>query len=485
MSAAPSRRRDKTPAAEERTLPHNLEAERAVLGAIILHNDAYEKIAQTVTGADFYREAHRLIFDGMERLLERPDGSVDLVTLKEDLAKRGDLDDAGGPVYISALIDGVPRGTNIQHYARIVKEKATLRRLIMQSNRVLTAAYTAEEPASAILTMADRGIVDLQQGALGDAMQSLKQSNPRYIETLEHRIANKGALTGLPTGFAKIDGATLGWQRKDSIILAARPSIGKTAFVLNTARTIAESFRPDTSERCHVAFFSLEMRRVLLEDRMLSSLCGIPSTLLRSGHIFGDDQREQVAQGLGRMQNMNLHIDDTKGRTIFDIRAACRRLRSEHGLDAVIIDYVQLMEGSLERRGATRNEEITDISRRLNVMFGELDVAGIIISQLSRPNENRPDPRPQLKDLRDSGALEQDADLACFLHRRNHKLPGLTQFIIEKARNGPTGVINLDFDRDTTTFKEYEGEPPAEPEPTPVEKKARQKSFFSQRARNN
>lgn len=481
-----SRRRDAKPTdVAERTLPHNLEAERAVLGAILLHNDAYERIAQTITSADFFRRAHALIFESIERLLERATGDVDMVTIKEDLNRRGDLDECGGPVYISALIDGVPRSTNIEHYARIVKEKATLRRLIMQSNRVITAAYAAEEPAASILTMADRGIVDLQNDTLGGAMISLKKSNPAYIEVLEQRIANKGALTGLPTGFSKIDAATLGWQRKDSILIAARPSIGKTAFVLNTARAMAESYRPKTSELCHVAFFSMEMRRTQLEDRLLSSLCGIPSTLLRSGHVFGPEQYEALGVGLARMQRMNLHIDDTKGRTVFDIRAECRRLRSEHGLDAVVIDYIQLMEGSLARKGVTRNEELTDISRRLNVMFGELDVAGLILSQLSRPNENRPDPRPQLKDLRDSGALEQDADLACFLHRKNHKEGGLTHFIMEKARNGPTGTLALDFDRDLTLFKEYEGEPPAEPEPTPIEKKAKQRSFLSQRARNN
>lgn len=481
-----SRRRDPKPTEPtERTLPHNLEAERAVLGAILLHNDAYERIAQKISSADFYRSAHGVIFDSIERLLERPDGDVDMVTIKEDLAKRGDLDEVGGPVYLSGLIDGLPRSTNVEHYAAIVKEKATLRRLIKQSNRVLTAAYAAEDPAASILTMADRGIVDLQNDTIGGAMQSLRKSNPAYIETLEQRIANKGALTGLATGFAKIDAATLGWQRKDSILIAARPSIGKTAFVLNTASAIAESYRPKSTDRCHVAFFSMEMRRTQLEDRLLSSLCGIPSTLLRSGHIFGDEQMAQLGVGLARMQAMNLHIDDTKGRTVFDIRAECRRLRSEHGLDAIIIDYVQLMEGSLERRGATRNEELTDISRRLNIMFGELDVAGLILSQLSRPNDSRPDPRPQLKDLRDSGALEQDADSVCFLHRRNHKEGGLTHFIMEKARNGPTGTLALDFDRDLTLFKEYEGEPPAEPAPTPVEKKTRQRSFLSQRARNN
>lgn len=471
------------PAVAARTLPSNLEAERSVLGAIILHNDAYEKIAKTIDGADFFRDAHRRIFESIERLLEHPGGTVDMVTLKEDLGRVGDLDECGGPVYISALIDGVPRSTNIEHYASIVREKALLRRLIVTSNRIMSSAYAAEEPAAAILTMADRAIIDLQSGAIGGVMKSLDQTHVDYCETLEERIRNKGQLTGLQTGFELINQLTLGWQRKDSIVLAARPSIGKTAFVLNTARSIAESYRPKSTDLCHVAIFSLEMRRVLLEDRFLSSLTGIPSTLLRGGYIFGDEQMAEVATGLARMKALGIHIDDTKGRNIFEIRAECRRLKSEYGLDAVIIDYVQLMAGSLERRGASRNEELTDISRRLNIMFGELNVAGLILSQLSRANENRPDPRPKLSDLRESGALEQDADLVAFLHRRNHKEGGLTQFIVEKARNGPTGVVHLNFDRDITRFSDYEGEPPAEPEKTPEEKKADQLTFIKRAAR--
>lgn len=480
-----SRRRD-TAAGEvvERQLPHNLEAERAVLGAIMLHNDAYERVAKTIAPEDFFRDAHRRIFKSIERLLEHPGGRVDMVTLKEELARRGDLDEVGGPAYISAMIDGVPRGTNVEHYAGIVREKATLCRLIYASNRVLTAAYAAEESASSIVTMADRQIVDIQSSAIGGNMQSLAKTHNAYCATLDERVANKGALTGLETGFKFVNQITMGWQRKDTILLAARPSIGKTAFVLNTARAIAESCRPKSSDLCHVAFFSLEMRRDLLEDRLLASLTGIPSTLIRSGYIIGEESNEALVAGLTRMREINIHIDDTKGRNVFEIRAECRRLKSEYGLDAVIIDYVQLMAGSLERRGATRTEELSDISRRLNIMFGELDVAGLVLSQLSRASENRPDPRPKLSDLRESGALEQDADLVGFLHRKNHKDDGLTQFIVEKARNGPTGTINLMLQRDVTLFTDYEGaEPVPEPVTTPEEKKAAQVSFFRQRAR--
>ena len=458
-----------------RSLPSNLEAERSVLGAILLHNDSYEKIAKTLTGGDFFRNAHRLVYDAIERLLEHPNGMVDLVTLKEELGRSGELDEVGGPAYISALIDGVPRSTNIEHYASIVREKAVYRRIIASSNRILSAAYAAESPAADILTMADRALVDIQTDAIGGHMQSLAKSNDRYCATLEARIANKGQLTGLPTGFKDIDTITMGWQRKDSIVIAARPSIGKTAFVLNTARTMASAGH-------QVAIFSLEMRRELLEDRLLSDLSSVPSTLLRGGYVFGDEQA-QVVEGLGQMRRLGLHIDDTKGRTVSEIRAACRRLRSEQGLDAVIIDYVQLMAGSLSRRGSTRTEELADISRRLNELFGELDVAGFVVSQLSRASESRPDPRPKLSDLRESGALEQDADLVCFLHRKNHKEEGLTQFIVEKARNGPTGTINLLLQRDVTRFSDFEGTVPVEAPETPAERQVRRVSFIKQARR--
>lgn len=472
-------------AVAERTLPHNLEAERSILGAILLHNDAYEKIAKTLEAADFYRDAHRRIFDAIERLLERPGGGVDLVTLKESLGSVGDLDEVGGPAYISALIDGVPRSTNVEHYARIVREKATLRRLIVALNRVTSQAYAAEEPAAAIVTAADRVLVEIQKDALGGAMQSLAKSNVPYAEALDYRIAHKGELTGIPTGFQKIDEMTMGWQRGHHIIVAARPSIGKSAFILNSARAAARAWRRGSdTERNKVAIFSMEMERIELEDRLLSNITGIPSTLLRGGYVFGDEQMAAIVAGLEEMRTLGIYIDDTTGRTVEQIRAECRRLKAEGGLDEVIIDYIQLMPGSLERRGANRTEELTDISRRFKNMAGELGVPIIILSQLSRASESRPDPRPKLSDLRECGALEQDANLACFLHRRNHKEGGITQFIIEKARNGPTGVVNLDFDRDTTTFKDYEGEPPAEPAPAPEEKKAKQVAFFKQRSRH-
>lgn len=479
----PARKQHATPEQlEERTLPTNLEAERSVLGAIILHNDAYEKIAKNLDSADFFRVGHRLVFDAIERLLAHPDGAVDLVTLKEDLTKHGELDECGGPAYISALIDGVPRSSNIEHYAGVVREKATLRRLIKAANRIASSAYEAAEPASVIVTAADRMIIELQKDALGGRMRTLAKSNFEYMELIDYRIQHKGELTGVTTGFVELDQCTMGWQPSDHIVIAARPSIGKTAFVLNTATAIAESTRKDGSPR-QVAFFSMEMRRQQLEDRLVSSLSGLPTTHLRGGYVFGDLEMSRLTTALQRMAALGIHIDDTAARTVWQIRAECRRIRSEVGLDAVIIDYVQLMAGSLERRGSTRNEELTDISRNLKVMADELGVPVLILSQLKRGNADRPDPAPRLDDLRDSGALEQDADLVVFLHRRNHKEGGVTKLIVDKARNGPTGTFLLTLDRDITRFETFTGELPPEPEKTEEEKRAVQLSMIKRATR--
>jgi replicative DNA helicase len=464
-------RRDKF-AELERTLPHNLEAERSVLGSILMHDDSYVHASRYVTSASFFRVAHRRIYESMSRLLERPGGSADLITVKEDLGKRGELDDVGGPAYIASLTDGVPRSLNIAEYARIVAEKALLRAIIYAANKMLTDAYAAEDPASEILNQADQAVVQLQHGASTGRMQSLAASSGDLLERLEYRVSRQGQLTGVDVGFDSINQLTLGWQPGELIVIAARPSIGKTAFTLNTAMAAALSKRPDDSAR-HVAIFSLEMRRQQLEDRMLSSLSGVPATAIMGGWIY-DPQWEPLTQAIGTLHELQIHIDDASRRSAWDIRSECRRLRTEHGLDLVIVDYIQLMTGTLSRKGATRNEEVTDISRTLKVLSDELSVPIIVLSQLNRGAEGRPDPRPKLTDLRESGALEQDADIVAFLHRRHHRESGLTEFILEKQRNGSGGTCNLTFDRDIQRFADA-GIPPAEsppPEPTAEEKAA-------------
>lgn len=447
----------------ERTLPSNLEAERSILGAILLHNDAFETANGILSASDFYRDAHRRIYAAMDRLLEWKGGAVDLTTLKAELNKRGELDEVGGPAYITALVDGVPRSTNVRHYAEIVKEQSRLRALIFASNKILSSAYAAEEPAADILTTADKALIEIQAEGCPSKMQPLRDSSNALLKNLEWRVEHRGEVTGVETGFPQINDLTLGWQPGDIIVIAARPSIGKTTFVMNTATAAAKAGK-------HVGVFSFEMRRQQLEYRLLASLSNVPFTRITSGHMMEPDW-SPVSAAVGQMHELPISIDDQRGQNVMDIRSSCRRMKSEAGLDLVVIDYVQLIPGSLERRGATRNEEMTDISRRLSGLAGDLSVPVLLLSQLSRANEKRNDPRPKLSDLRESGALEQDADIVMFLHRRNHREGGVTNAIFEKQRNGPTGTINLTLDRDILLFTDGGEEPPSPPPKEKPEKR--------------
>lgn len=448
------------PSVVERSLPHNLEAERAVLGAIMLQNDAYELVSPILSGRDFYREAHRRIYEAIDRILEWKDGCADLVTLKEELGKRGELEEVGGPVYISALFDGVPRGSNVEHYARIVREKAQLRALVFSANKILSTAYAAEEAPAAILAMADREMVDLLSGHGSSRTVSLKDSGRALLDDLEYRVQHRGELIGVDTGFPSINDITSGWQAGDMTVIAARPSIGKTTFVVNTAIAAARA-------GTRVAFFSLEMRRKQLEYRMLAGLSGVPLSRILSGCLMALDW-EPLTAAVGAMSEFPFHINDQAAMTIGQIRSECRRLRHEEGdLGLVIIDYVQLMSGMLEDKRANRNDQVTDTSRRIKLLADEMTVSILLLSQMSRANEKRPDPRPKLSDLRESGSLEQDADNVMFLHRKNHREGGLTYFIAEKQRNGPTGTLKLSLDREIVTFTDA----PELAEPVPESRK--------------
>lgn len=461
----------------ERTLPHSLDAERAVLGAILLHNGTYDRAARHISAASFYRDAHRRIFASLARLIDRPSGAADLPLLRDDLARCGDLDECGGPAYLSALVDGLPRATNIEHYAAVVKDKALLRECIYLGNKITAAAYEGEEPAATVIAAADQAIVALQHGAKADQMRSLAASQGELLDDLEHRIKHKGELSGVTTGFQSLNEMTLGWQAGDLIVLAARPSIGKTSLVLNSAFAGAEALRPDGSRR-HVAIFSLEMRRSQLEYRIVASLTNIDLSRLLGGYVR-DNEWPKITEALERMHAADLYIDDTASRTVSDIRGTCRRLASEHRLDLVVIDYVQLMTGPRERKGTTRTEEIAHISRALKVLAGELAVPIILLSQLNRSAASRTDPRPQLSDLRDSGALEQDADIVLFLHRKHHRESGTTQAIIEKGRNIATGSVNLTICRETCLFTDGGDDPPP---PSAEEQAESKKRAFVRRA---
>lgn len=429
--------------ANERTLPHSLEAEKAVLGAILINNATLDSVAGIVRRHDFFRRAHQTIFEVALELHERRI-EIDLVTVKDECLRRGELDEVGGPAYISSLTDGVPRSANARHYAGIVREMATRRRAIDIANKVLADAYDGETLSSDIVREADKSIIELQKGAEPGRMVDLRDGTGELLEWIESRVKMAGQLTGVDTGYASINEQTLGWQRGDMVVLAARPSIGKTALTLTMAVAAAKAGH-------RVALFSLEMRRRQLEYRLLASLSGVPLKRIMGGHLNEFDF-EKMSGAMTMLSELPILVDDRGGQSIWDIRAACRRLRAEGGLGLVIIDYLQLMAGSLERRGATRNDEMTDISRRTKQLADECDVPILALSQLNRGADSRTDKTPQLSDLRESGSLEQDADIVAFLHRKNHRASGPTGFIIGKQRNGPTGTVILTFDRETQQF---------------------------------
>jgi replicative DNA helicase len=435
----------------ERTLPHNLEAERSVLGAILLHSDAFNLAAEVIDSRDFFRDAHRRIFDKMVRLVERGD-AIDLVTLKDELARSGDIDEVGGPAYLAALVDGVPRSTNVEHYARIIKEKATLRSLIFSANKILATAYDAEDDAQVILDQAEHAIFAIADRSIRDGFVSLRELAQSSLDTIEQLHARKELITGVPTGFADLDEMTSGLQPSDLIIVAARPSMGKTSLALNVAQHVG------TKTDMAVGVFSLEMSKEQLFLRMLTAEARIDAHRLRGGFL-GERDWGRLSQSLGTLSEAKIFIDDTPSIGVLEMRAKCRRLAAEHGLNLVVVDYIQLMQG--RGRFENRTLELASISRSLKGLAKELNVPIVVLSQLSRAPEARSDHRPQLSDLRESGALEQDADVVLFIYREDvyadknapADAQGVAEVIIGKQRNGPTGVVKLAFIREFTRFE--------------------------------
>jgi replicative DNA helicase len=440
------------PDAVDRALPHNLEAERSVLGAILLHNDAFNLAAEVVDAPDFFRDAHRRIFEKMVRLAERGD-AIDLVTLKEELGRSSELDEVGGPAYIAALVDGVPRSTNVEHYARIIKEKATLRNLIFSANKIVSSAYEADEDADVILDRAEHAIFAIADDRVRDGFVSLRQLAESSLETIEKLHARKELVTGVPTGFVDLDEMTSGLQPADLIIVAARPSMGKTSLVLNIAQHVG------TKTDRVVGMFSLEMSKEQLFLRMLTAEARIDAHRLRGGFL-GERDWGRLSTAIGTLSEAKIFIDDTPSIGVLEMRAKCRRLAAEHGLDLVIIDYIQLMQG--RGRFENRTLELASISRSLKGLAKELNAPIVVLSQLSRAPESRSDHRPQLSDLRESGALEQDADVVVFIYRSDQYVGktdesaeqnGVAELIIGKQRNGPTGIVKLAFIREFTRFE--------------------------------
>jgi replicative DNA helicase len=438
-----------TAIAAERTLPHNLEAERSVLGAILVHNDAFNLAAQVINEKDFFRDAHRRIFDKMIALNERG-AAIDFVTLKEELSRAGDLDDVGGPAYIASLADGVPRATNVEYYARIVKEKSTLRNLIYAANKILTNAYEAEQEPEIILDEAESSIFSVADDRLKAGFVPMRDLVKESFPKIEQLFEQKRLVTGTPTGFVDLDEMTRGLQPGDLIIIAARPSMGKTSLVLNISQYVA--VQPGMT----VGFFSLEMSKESLFIRLLTSEAQIDSHRLMSGAI-GQKDYGRISHALESLSAMQLFIDDTANIGVMEMRAKARRLQAEHGLSLLVVDYIQLMSG--RGRFENRTLELAAISRSLKGLAKELNVPIVVLSQLSRAPEARSDHRPQLSDLRESGALEQDADLVVLIYRDdvynkdpNNENAGIAELILAKQRNGPTGIVKLAFLREQTRF---------------------------------
>ena len=435
-------------AVSERPLPHNLEAEKCVLGAVLIHNDAFNHAAELLDSRDFYRDAHRRIFDKMIVLSDRNE-VIDLVTLKEELGRASDLDKVGGPAYIAALVDGVPKSTNVEYYARIVKEKATLRSLIHAGNKILATAYRAETDADIQLDEAERAIFEIADDRIETGFVPLSDLVPASFERIERLQETKGDLTGVPTGFTDLDALTSGLQPAELVIVAARPAMGKTSLALNIAQHVG------TKTNMTIGLFSLEMSKEQLFLRMLTSEARINAHQFRTGFLSEQDY-SRLSHSLEALSGAGVYIDDPSTIGVLEMRAKARRLKAEHNLHLLIVDYIQLVQG--RGRFENRTQELASISRSLKGLAKELNVPIIALSQLSRAPESRSEHRPQLSDLRESGALEQDADVVLFIYREDQYDPkpdneNTAELIIGKQRNGPTGVVRLAFLKEFTRFE--------------------------------
>ncbi len=446
-----------TVAAHERTLPHNLDAERSVLGAVLLDNEAFNTAIAIVTSAAFFRDAHRRIFERMTVLVERR-SAIDFVILREELERAGELEEVGGAAYLASLVDGVPRATNVEYYARIVKEKATLRSLIFAANKIVANAYEADQDADLILDDAEGAIFSVAEDRVKAGFVPMRQLVQESFPKIEKLFEHQSFITGVGTHLVDLDKMTRGFQPGDLIIVAARPSMGKTSLVLNICQHVATHPVPGTDRMGVAGVFSLEMSKEQLFMRMLSAEAGIDSFRLQSGQI-GQREYGQITHAMETLAEAQLFVDDSAGVGVLEMRAKARRLQAEHGLSILAVDYVQLMTG----RGKSENRtlELGAISRSLKGLAKELNVPIIVLSQLSRAPEARSDKRPMLSDLRESGALEQDADVVIMIFREEMykadksekaESDGIAELIISKQRNGPTGTVRAAFIAGQTKF---------------------------------
>ncbi|HEX2218241.1 MAG TPA: replicative DNA helicase [Gemmatimonadales bacterium] len=434
-----------------RSAPYSAEAEQAVLGAMLLDQDAALRAAELVDDSMFYREAHRRLFRAMVSLVERR-VVIDHITLRDELLRRGELESAGGLDYLAELADAVPTAANLEFHARIVRDKAILRRLIETSTGIITEAYDGHSTATELLDIAESRIFKISQQRGDEGFTRIKEMLWPTMERIETLQRSGKAITGVPSGFVDLDALTSGFQSAELVVVAARPSMGKTAFCLNIAANAA-------AEGNGVAVFSLEMSKESLVQRMLTATARVDSHRVRQGTLR-DSDFTQLARAAGLLQTYQVWIDDTPSITLLEMRSKARRLKIDNDLKLIIVDYLQLMRSP--EYSENRVQEISDISRSLKALARELEVPVIALSQLSRASEQRGGERkPILSDLRDSGAIEQDADLVIFIHRPEYydrddeTKRGLAEVMLAKNRNGPTGDVQLKFTREYTRFDSF------------------------------
>ncbi|WP_178411405.1 replicative DNA helicase [Peptostreptococcaceae bacterium] len=418
--------------------PHSVESEQSILGSILLDKDAIITVAETITPTDFYKDAHRIIYESMMALNNKNE-PIDMVTLTDELRKRGYLDDIGGVTYLTSLSTIVPTTSNVKYYAEIVKEKSVLRQLIKASNDIINLGYGSGENAEDVLDFAEKKIFDISQERTSDDFKPINQVLMDTYDMIESIYSNKSDVTGVTTGFKDLNKKINGLQRTDLILVAARPAMGKTAFALNLVQNAA------IKGNASVAVFSLEMSKEQLAQRMIAAQSNVELKKMKTGTL-NDADWPRIISAMAVMSDAKIFIDDTPGIKINELRSKCRKLKMEQGLDLVMIDYLQLMES--DSKNESRQQEISKISRSLKILAKELDCPVVALSQLSRAPEQRADHRPVLSDLRESGAIEQDADIVMFLYRDEYyhsdsEKKDLAEIIIAKNRHGETGSVEL------------------------------------------
>jgi replicative DNA helicase len=435
--------------------PQNLDVEASLLGSLLIDSDAFIKIADTISSEDFFDEHHKVIFGAMRALHDKR-SPVDILTLSEQLKSSGQLDVVGGASFLTELTNFVPTAAHLEQYAQIVAEKSIRRRLINASQDIASISYDENKSLQELIEEAETRLFEVSQRHVRQDITSLESILGESFDRLDDLHRNKGGIRGIPTGLKDLDKLLAGLQRSDLVVIAARPSMGKTALMLNMSLDIATKAKQGS-----VLYFSLEMSKEQLVDRLLAAEAGVDAWKLRTGEGLNDDDFERLSAAMGELAEAPIFIDDTSGITVSDLRTKARRLHHQYPLAAIMVDYLQLMSGgSRFASSANRVQEISEISRSLKVLARELNVPVVAASQLSRSVESRNPPIPQLADLRESGSIEQDADIVAFIYRPHYyddsADPNITELHIKKHRNGPTKNIEVFFDRNKQRFRDLD-----------------------------